>query len=102
MPSLLRQLTCPACSHPHNFILMSGPVTTGEEYAYCCPRTGHITAILAAEPGQPVDFPPQGAVALTRTQVRQEAWRLDGGHAAAEPREESTAAVTHAHQGTNS
>ena len=71
MPSLLRQHYCPACSHPHNFVLQDGPVSAGEEYAYACPVTGRPTAMLAAEPGLPMSFPPQGAVTLTRTLVRR-------------------------------
>jgi hypothetical protein len=95
MQSLLRQHACPACTHTHNFVLMSGPVATGEDYAFCCPETGHITAMRAVEPGIPVSFPPQGAVALTRTQVREVGWRVDGQHTPAQPRREaSTAAVS--------
>src|SRR4051812_11152848 len=73
MPSLLRRHLCPACAHAHNFVLQSGPVTSGEEYAFACPETGRPTALRAAEPGIPVTFPPQGAVSLTRTRVRQAA-----------------------------
>jgi hypothetical protein len=73
MPSLLRQHTCPACAHAHNFVIQDGPVVRGEEYAYCCPETGRPTAMRAVEPGLPVSFPPQGAVELTRTRVRQAA-----------------------------
>jgi hypothetical protein len=73
MPSLLRQHPCPACSQNHNFVLQDGPVSAGEEYAYSCPETGRPTAMRAAEPGLPVSFPPQGAVALTQTRVRRAA-----------------------------
>jgi hypothetical protein len=73
MPSLLRRHLCPACAHAHNFVLQDGPVTAGEEYAFVCPERGWPTALLAAEPGVPAGFPPQGSVSLTRTRVRQAA-----------------------------
>lgn len=73
MPSLLRRHPCPACARAHNFVLQNGPVTTGEEYGFACPETGRPTALLAAEPGIPVSYPPQASVTLTRTRVRQAA-----------------------------
>jgi hypothetical protein len=65
MPSLLRHHACPGCGVSHDFVLGSGSITAGEEYAFTCPRVGRTKLFLAAQSGVSVETPPQGAVSLT-------------------------------------
>jgi hypothetical protein len=65
MPSLLRHHACPGCGVFHDFVLESGSITAGEEYAFMCPRVGRLNLFLPDRSGVSVGTPPQGAVSLT-------------------------------------
>ena len=71
MPSLLRRHECPACGQFHAFVLHAGSIAAGTEYAYVCPRERRTKIILAAATGAAVEYPPPGAVPLTRVPAPQ-------------------------------
>ena len=66
MPSLLRNAVFPACGGRHNFTVLEGAVSVGQECEYVCPMTGRQGRLRTQEKSEGVIYPPQGAVHLTR------------------------------------
>ena len=65
MPSLLRDTECRACGHRHHFCLLTDDLLPGREYPYVCPETAKKATSRPNAAAEGVQFPPQGAVALT-------------------------------------
>jgi hypothetical protein len=65
MPLLLRDIECRACGHHHHFCLVTDNLVQGREYTYVCPETAKKSTLRPSSVPERVEFPPQGAVALT-------------------------------------
>ncbi len=65
-PLLRNAAVCPVCGLPHNFTLLEGAVSVGQDCEYVCPTTGGRGRLRTPQAAEGVVYPPQGSVHLTR------------------------------------